>query len=375
MRFLVLGAGMMGSAVVYDLVGCGKEVVVCDIELEKAKKVAKKYACNWEKVDAESFEEVSKLMKGADAVISALPYRFNYKLAKSALKAKVNFCDMGGNIDIVNKELSLDKEAKKKNITIVPDCGLAPGIASILTALGVEKLGGAEEIHIRVGGLPKNPKPPLNYELVFSVEGLINEYIEKAVIIKNWKIVEVESMTGLEEIVFEPFGKFEAFYTSGGTSTLPMTYKGKVKELDYKTIRYPGHCEKFKAMLELGLASEIPIELNGMKIKPRNLFQKLLSKSLKGNGKDFVLLRVEVFGCDEKIIYEIADSFDEKTGLTAMARTTAFPVSIIAQFLANGKIEEKGVVPQEICVPKELFVSEIRRRGIKIEGKTYKQKN
>jgi lysine 6-dehydrogenase len=151
---------------------------------------------------------------------------------------------LGGNNYIVDAQLALDEAAKKANINIVPDCGLAPGMVSVLAMHGANRFDETEEIHIRVGGLPQTPKPPLDYQLVFSVEGLINEYIESARVIRDGKIIEVNSMTELETLAFDGFSALEAFQTSGGTSTLPDTFCGKVKELDYKTIRYAGHCQK-----------------------------------------------------------------------------------------------------------------------------------
>src|SRR5205823_13354745 len=140
---------------------------------------------------------------------------------------------LGGNNAVVDAELALDAQAKAAGVNIIPDCGLAPGMVAVLVAHGAQRFEHLDEVHIRVGGLPQNPKPPLDYQLVFSVEGLINEYIEPARIIGGGKIETVESMTELEDIEFPPpFGKLEAFQPSGGTSTLPDTFLGRVRELD-----------------------------------------------------------------------------------------------------------------------------------------------
>ncbi len=381
MKILVLGAGKMGLGVAFDLVQNPevKRVVLADINLENLKSAREKIKSKklqLKKVNVESQTQVKKLIKGFDCVVSAVTYIHNLNLTKLCIDAKVNFCDMGGNVFIVEKQLKLDKQAKKAKkagITVIPDCGLAPGMMNIIAGWGVNKLDRTDEIKIRVGGLPQNPKPPLNYQLVFSVEGLINEYIEKAQILRLGQIEWVDSLTDVEEIRFpDPFGKLEAFYTSGGTSTLPLTLNGKVQNIDYKTIRYRGHCEKIKLLFDLGLFSSQKVKLNGAKIAPRQLTAKLLTDFLSGNDMDVVLARVSLVGEKNgkkaEFSYQIIDFYDEQNKITAMQRTTAYPVSIIAQMLASGKITQKGVVPQEISVPADEFITELDKRGIKVEG-------
>ncbi|HKP68575.1 MAG TPA: saccharopine dehydrogenase C-terminal domain-containing protein, partial [Pyrinomonadaceae bacterium] len=266
--------------------------------------------------------------------------------------------------------LAMDAEAKAAGINIIPDCGLAPGMVSILAMHGAAKFDEIEEIHIRVGGLPQDPQPPLNYQLVFSVEGLINEYIEVARVIRDGKITEVESMTEIEELSFDGFPALEAFQTSGGTSTLPDTFLGKIRELDYKTIRYSGHCEKFKTMIDLGLCSSDEIVADYVKVKPRKVFGELLQQHLPADGPDYVLVRLDFVGKkdgDRKTLrYDIVDKQDESTGMSAMMRTTAFPASIIAQTMASGDVLMRGATPQEKAIDAEKFVAELERRNIRI---------
>src|SRR5207245_2122224 len=207
--------------------------------------------------------------------------------ARAAVEARTNFCDLGGNNDVVAAELALHGEAEKQGLNIIPDCGLAPGMVAVLVAHGAARFEKLEKIQLRVGGLPQNPKPPLDYQLVFSVEGLINEYVERARVIRNGAITFVDSMTEIEQLEFAPpFGRMEAFQTSGGTSTLPETFLGRVRELDYKTIRYPGHCAKFKTMIDLGLCSSEPLPLNGMRVAPRRLLADLLVRNLPADEAD-----------------------------------------------------------------------------------------
>ncbi len=374
MKVLVLGAGRMGRAITFDLARSREieEVILADIDI-KAKDVLNKISTQkvrFEHVDVTD-RGIAELMKKCDSVISAVTYQHNFMLARAAIDARVNLCDLGGNIDIVEKELELNEKAKKAGITIIPDCGLAPGITNILAFHGAKKFDELDEIHLRVGGIPQNPEPPLGYKILFSVQGLINEYTGKARVIRNGKIMEVDPLTEIEEIEIQPFGKLEAFQTSGGTSTLCNTFKGKVKELDYKTIRYPGHCEKFRVMMDLGLASQEAIEVDGQMVKPRDILAALLNTKLADkDAKDVVILRVSISGKKDgkkkKIVYNLIDYFDENNNVSAMMRTTAYPASIIAQMLANGRIKERGALPPELCVPADLFLAELKKRGINV---------
>ena len=332
---LIIGAGKIGVAIQHDLLRNGIDARICD--------VVEKDLPNFFRLDARNTGSLMREMKEEDVVISALPYDFNYKLAKLAIKTKTNFIDLGGNSSIVEKELALHGDAKKAGITIIPDCGLAPGMSNIVAYHLWEQ--GSRKIHIRVGGLPLHPEPPLNYALVFSVHGLINEYVEDAIIVKNGMVTRVESLTGLEEIEINGM-KFEAFYTHGGTSTLPKTLHG-VKELDYKTIRYKGHCEKILLLKQLGFFEN----------EERLFTEKILEKALPKDAEDFVVAKIYSESM-EAILFDRHDG-----SFSAMQRTTAFPTAIIAKMLASEAIE-KGAYPPELAIDFEKFMEELKRRGI-----------
>jgi lysine 6-dehydrogenase len=372
MNILVLGAGRMGHGAAFDLIHNSPDiesVTVADFHLEKAEAVANAVGGNIvaKQIDASNYDDIVALFRGHDSVISCVNYWYNVALSKAAIEVGANFCDLGGNNYIVDEQLALDEQAKAAGVNIIPDCGLAPGMVSILAMHAASKFEKVDEIHIRVGGLPQDPQPPLNYQLVFSVEGLINEYIEVARVIRDGKIVEVESMTEIESLSFDGFPPLEAFQTSGGTSTLPDTFLGKIKELDYKTIRYAGHCEKFKTMIDLGLCSSEPIIADFQNVVPRKVFGELLQQHLPADGPEYVLVRVEVVGDGGKRVrYDIVDKQDESTGMSAMMRTTAFPASIIAQMMASGDVLSRGATPQEKAIDPDKFVAELDRRKINI---------
>ncbi|HEV8538070.1 MAG TPA: saccharopine dehydrogenase C-terminal domain-containing protein, partial [Bacteroidota bacterium] len=324
------------------------------------------------KLDVNDPDDVAKAMSGVDVAVGATSYTHNLQLTKAAIKAGVHFCDLGGNMDVVDQQLALDAKAKKADVCILPNCGLAPGMACVIAAGSATRFTSVNEIHIRVGGLPQRPVPPLNYQLVFSPEGLINEYIEPAEVIRNGAARTVESMADIEELHFpKPFGKVEAFNTSGGTSTLTRMFKDKIRELDYKTIRYKGHCEKFKTLLDLGFASSEPVTIGSHVTTAREYFEQLLRKKLPLNGPDVVLMRVtikgQLDGAARTVIHEMIDYYDTETNMTSMMRTTAFPTSIIAQMVADGTIAARGVMPPEQCVPLEPFITELRKRNIVIK--------
>jgi lysine 6-dehydrogenase len=368
-NYLLLGAGMMGEAIAYDLLQSPRlgSVNILDYDGSKAQNLAQKLndpRATGLKVDASDFGYLSRFMVPFDVVISAVNYDFNLGLTKAAIKAGTHFCDLGGNNQIVEQQFQTHQEAKKKGIRIIPDCGIAPGAVSIITKLGINKLrkigfpGYPDYVRIRVGGLPQNPQGPLKYQIVFSVHGLINECKEPAEVLKNRKRELVKSMSGLEKLVFpEPFGLMEAAYTSGGSSTLTKTYEGKIKELNYKTIRYPGHWQLMKFLQDQGFFDE-ELLVNQKIIPIRKITEALLEKKILG--KDQI-----------EIQYDLIDLFDDLTGHSAMQRTTGYSASIIAQMMANNQIKETGVLYQEKSIPPEIFVKEWRKRNLNLKESTH----
>ena len=380
MDILVIGAGMMGRAVAFDLASFSKfeKIAVSDKDnetLDSAKKFLKNEKITYEILDVSDEKKVKETFGKYDVVVSAIPYHFNYEITKTAIETNTHFIDLGGNNNIVEKQLELSELAEKNNVTIIPDCGLAPGLVSIITRDIVDYMDVVDFVKIRVGGLPLKPVPPFNYQIVFSPNGLINEYLEDALILENKKIVAKGSMTELEEISFPyPFSKMEAFLTSGGCSTLPYTFRYIIKYLDYKTIRYPGHCQMIKPMLDLGFGSEETITVMNKKIVPRKVLIKLLTDNIPSKGQDVVLLKTMSEGLKDgkkvQIDYQLIDYYDEENGITSMMRTTAYPVAIIAEMIRSGQIKKRGVYTCENIVPPEPFFKELEKRDIKIKKKT-----
>jgi lysine 6-dehydrogenase len=199
-------------------------------------------------------------------------------------------------------------------------------------------------------------------------------------VLRDGKLAWREPLADVEELAFPgPFGKLEAFNTSGGSSTLPRTYRGRVKSLDYKTIRYPGHCTKVRLLFDLGLTDTKPMQVDGKRVVPRHLLIQRLEAVLPWEKDDVVLLRVEVKGKERSrdrgirrpsggrtIRYELVDYADRRSGLTAMERTTGFSAAIVALMLGRGQVGCAGAFTGENCVPSAAYIRELRRRGLRL---------
>ncbi len=378
-RYLVLGAGMQGTAAAYDLARFGEaeEVLLADVVLDRAKAAAERVnrllgneIARAAQVDVQDREMLVKTLERVDVALSAVPYRFNLAITEAAIAARTGLCDLGGNTSIVLKQLKLDPEAKKAGITVIPDCGLAPGMATTLAVYAMSRMERPQEVRIWCGGLPQRPKPPLGYKLVFSIEGLTNEYFGKAYVLRDGKVQEVETFTELEEVEFPPpVGRCEAFITAGGTSTCPWTFAGKLQRYEYKTVRYPGHYEKVKVLLDLGLLDPEPVKVGEAWVSPRELFHRVVPPRIAfPDDPDLVVLRVscrgEEGGLPMEVQLDLMDFYDEATGFSAMERTTAFSAAIVAAMIAKGL--ERGVVPLERAIPPGPFIAELKRRGFQL---------
>ena len=375
MKLLVLGCGNIGSVAAEDISRSidSVEVVVADRDETKAKLVAERIDesnVSWIQLDATKHKELVKTLEDFDLAMGFLPGKLGYRLAEACIDARSNLVDVSY---MAENPLTLNEKAAKAGVKITPDCGLAPGISNILVGHAAGKFDKVQTVCIMVGGLPEKPVPPLGYIITWSLESLLDEYTRKARIVKEGEIVEVEALEGLEEIEFPSVGRLEAFYTDG-LRTLPYTVKN-VGNMCEKTLRYPGHAKKIELLKALGFFDEKQIDVEGVSISPRKLTIRLLKRKLwKPEPKDIVALKVEVSGVKNGKqtghTYHLLDRYDEKRRITAMARTTAYPASIIAQLILRKAILEKGVVPPERLGMNEQFFSaflkELERRGIKI---------
>jgi len=377
MRMLVLGAGLQGSACAYDLLQNPdvKEVRLADLKVEHLPHFLAKYSGKRllpTRLDVRDAEAVRAVMRESDAVMSAIPYYFNLELATLAAEVGVHFCDLGGNTEIVFKQKELDAKAKAKNVTIIPDCGLAPGMVNILAQYGIDRLDEVKAVRIFVGGLPQNPEPPLNSPIVYSLEGVLDYYTTLSWVVRDGKPVQVKALSERVPVQFpKPVGELEAFHTAGGLSTMAWRYEGKIPTMEYKTLRYPGHAALMEAVREMGLLELDPVEVKGMKVIPRDAFIATVGPKLtKPEGKDLVALRVTVEGKKggkaQTISFELVDRYDEKHGISAMMRTTGYSLSITGQMQARREVGPAGVHTPDECMPARKYIDELGKRGIEI---------
>ena len=382
MRFLVLGGGAQGSAAAFDLVrrDAVAKVVVADLDVGRPAPFLKPFvggALEMRALDAKDEAAVRAAMDEADGVVCALPYFFNHDMARLAVAAGAHYCDLGGNTEIVERQRDLDDEAAAKGLSVVPDCGLAPGMVNILAQAGIDAMDEVASVKIFVGGLPQHPKPPLNYQVVYSLHGVLDYSTTPSLVLEGGEPREVEALTEVEPVDFpEPVGRLEAFHTAGGISTMPYRYRGQVPSMVYKTLRYPGHAELMKAMRDLGLFDLEPVEVDGCEVAPRDVFIEVAGPRLRNpEGDDLVALRVEVAGAsggtDKTVRYELLDYYDADNGVTAMMRTTGYSLAVTALMQVDGRIREKGVRTPDECVPPGPYISELAAHGIAIERTDY----
>ncbi|MGH7586432.1 MAG: saccharopine dehydrogenase family protein [Gemmatimonadales bacterium] len=378
MRMLVLGAGLQGSACAYDLLQnpAVERVTIADLHPERLAaflKATKDPRLAPLTLDVSDGAAARRVMAEHDAAMSAIPYYFNGPMAAAAVDARCHFSDLGGNTEIVFEQKKLDAKAAAQGVSVVPDCGLAPGMVNILAAEGIRRMDKAERVKIFVGGLPQQPEPPLNYQIVYSLEGALDYYTTPSWVVRGGKRVKVDALSEVEEVDFPaPVGRLEAFHTAGGISTLPFAWEGKVDVMEYKTLRYPGHVAIMRPIRELGLLDLEPIQVKGQSVVPRDLFIAAVTPKLhKPEGKDLVALRVEVSGTKQGkphvARWQLVDRYDEAHGISAMMRTTGYSLSLTGQMQADGRIKPEGVRTPDEAVPYRDYVDGLAKRGVRIE--------
>lgn len=377
MRMLVLGAGLQGSACAYDLLAyTDHDVVLADLNVDNLPAFLQPYLGNRlraVKVDANDRAGVRQLMDGVSATMSAFPYYFNLGMTVAAVDAGSHFCDLGGNTQIVQDQKALQPRAVEKGVSVVPDCGLAPGMVNILAEHGIAQLDEVHSVRIKVGGLPQRPEPPLNYQVVYSLEGALDYYTTLSWVLRDGKQTQVKALSEIEHLDFPGIGTLEAFHTAGGLSTMAQRYEGRIPTMEYKTLRFPGHAEMMAVMRDIGLMGLEPVDVKGTRVVPRDVFISIVGPTLKKDYKtspDQVALRVEAEGIDkgEKVLYrfDLLDKYDEETGITAMMRTTGFSLAITGAMQAEGKVKPGVWTPDE-AMPANAYIAALAERGVVIQ--------
>lgn len=379
--YAVLGAGRQGTAAAYEMAthGDAERVLVADADLEAARRAAERVngltgrqIAEPGRLDVRDLDAVASFLEPVDSFLSAVPYPFNLDISKAAIRARANMCDLGGHIGIARAQHELSDQAREAGISLVPNCGQVPGLGTTLMVHAMELLDEADEVFMWDGGIPETPREPFHYLLTFNIAGLTNEYAEPAIFLRDGRITEIEPMTELETVEFpDPIGTLEAFVAGGGTDTMPWTFEGRVKTLQNKTLRHPGHFAQLRAFWDLGLWDLEPIDVNGQQVVPREVFHALFEPKVTfPEDHDVVVIRVRARGRrngrDAWSQVELIDRYDEVTGFTAMERTTGWTAAIVAELAAHGFIP-KGAAGVETQVPAGRFVAELRRRGFDVQ--------
>ena len=344
-KILVLGGGMVGSAIAADL--CNEfDVTLADIDAKKLKHLKSLYPLKTVINDLSEEGKISELVKGFRLVISAVPGNIGFETLRAIISAGIDVVD----ISFFERDpFELEELAKEMNVTAVLDCGIAPGLSNIILGYHNELME-VESYECYVGGLPFKRKWPFEYKAFFSPGDVIQEYIRPARFVSNGKIVTVEALSDPELIEFEEVGTLEAFNTDG-LRTLIKTMK--IPNMIEKTMRYPGHKELMKVFRDSGFFSDEEIMINEHAIRPVDVTSKLLFKHWKPqkNEDEFTIMKLVIKGKEEdktkEYIYEIFDRFDRESGISSMARTTGFTCTAVARLLLEGKLENKGIFPPE----------------------------
>lgn len=358
-RTLVIGAGIVGSAAAWDLDRRGHQVTIADARPEVAALVAAATGSDHVVVDASDVPAVTELMGSHDAVVAAVPYSLGPRLAGCAIAAGTHYVDFGGNPSIVKAQLTANEAAREADVAIVPDCGLAPGVANVIAAGLIADLGGhgIDSVQIRVGALPAVPVGILNYQLAFSPGGLINEYAEPCEILTEGRPDTVDPLTRFEQVEWPGREALEAFTTAGGTSTMCQDFTGRVAELEYKTLRYPGHGMIFAALRDLGMFDEKSRHIGDVDVAPRAVLLDALASHLPSGAPDVVLVRVEAVRGDTRLTAEIEDGPDGR--FSALARTTAFPATALVDLLVTDRARFRGVAAMHSAVDPAVLLAEL----------------
>jgi lysine 6-dehydrogenase len=379
MKVAVLGTGLMGSAAAFDLLNSESVEVVKAVDSNRARITALRKRFNSGKLVTELCDvsrdrsRLTEALRGFDVCLGALPNRFALNAVQSAAKAGVNYVDL-----IImwryDRDLwrRIDKLFRRRGLVIVSPCGLAPGLTNILALRASSQLDKVDTIKIYTGGLPLHPTGPLGYVVLWSLEDVWEMYTRPSIIVEGGRARETEPMSGLEYLNVRGIGRLEAFY-SDGLSTLVKTLKG-VNVMWEKTLRYPGHAQKVKTLMDCGMLQTQPIG-HGIEMTPRQVLNTVLGPKLvsKKGEKDVTVGLVEAIGTTDGAVasekYELIDHSDDRNGINSIARTTAYVASIAAQMIASERISERGFVPPELAFGQdcfESFMDELRERRIKI---------
>ena len=367
-KIIILGAGMVGKAMAIDL-SSDYDVTSVDIDSNSLEYLSKNYDIKTKVLNVKDEKELSAAIQNFDLVVSAVPGFLGLQTMKTVIENKKDLVD----ISFLPEDVShLDSLAKKNNVTVIMDCGVAPGMPNIIAGYHNESMK-IENFDYMVGGLPKVRTFPFEYKAPFSPCDVIEEYTRPARYVENGKMIVKPAMSDTELLEFENVGTLEAF-NSDGLRSLIFTLSN-IPNMKEKTLRYPGHINMIKALKAAGFLDQKPVKIKNAEVSPFDFTTEILFKAWKldPNEKEFTIMRIILGGIEngvkKQIIYDLYDEFDPNEKLSSMARTTGFTATAAADMVLNDVFNEKGVFPPELVGkdPKcfKYIINYLQERNIK----------
>jgi lysine 6-dehydrogenase len=368
-KIAVLGAGLVGSLIVRDLAQEGRYgVLAVDRDERSLAPLSSLPGVQTEVADLSSPAEISRVVAGVDAVVGAVPGFLGMAMLRTVLECRKPVADISFSPE---DPFLLDAYAKKKGIPAIVDCGVSPGLSNVAAGRSIFLFDRTDSVRILVGGLPFQRTWPYEYRIVFSATDVIEEYTRPARVLRGGRIHVLPALSEPEPIEVPGVGTLEAFLTDGLRTVLTTI---PARDLEEKTLRYPGHAEKMRMLRETGFFLREPIDVGGVKVSPRDVTERLLFEAWRRRPaeEEFVFLRVVCEGASgdkrQRLTVELFDRTNPATGDTAMARTTGFPCAIAVRMLVEGTFREPGIHPPEFLGrdPKiyEALRGELERRGV-----------
>lgn len=364
MKIAVLGAGMVGSAIALDL-SSRHHVTAFDMSEKNLELLNKKNPrVETHNVDLSNYDSYPQLLSSFDIVVTAVPGFMGYKTLEAVIKCGKNIVDISFFPEDV---LQLDKLAKEKGVTVITDCGVAPGMSNFIIGRFNEEMK-IDALEIYVGGLPRIRKKPFQYKAPFSPADVIEEYTRPARLMENGHIVTKPALSDVEWIHFDELGTLEAFNTDGLRSLLyTMPHIKNQKE---KTMRYPGHVDIIISLKESGFFSEKTIEVNGIQVSPLKVTSQILFNEWKLGleEEELTVMKVILHGENKKVEWSLLDYYDKETKISSMARTTGYTCTAAVNLIAQNLFSEKGIFPPELvgkhknCF--DFVLSYLKERGV-----------
>ncbi len=354
-KVVVLGAGMVGSAIARELKR-GFRVTSVDRSKDALSVLKEKYGIESADADFGDLKRIKKLVADADLVIGAVPGFLGFQVFKQVIECGKNMVDISF---FPENALELDKLAKKKNCTAIFDCGVAPGLDNLLLGYHYGRMK-VNSFICMVGGLPVTRTLPFQYKAPFSPIDVIEEYTRPARLVEHGEIVVRPALSEPELVEFPEIGTLEAFNTDGLRS---LMFTKRVSVMKEKTLRYPGHRDVIMALHDSGMFGTEEVHVKGVKVKPLEVTAKVLLPQWKLNPeeKEFTVMRIVISGKEKgrekTYTYNLFDRYDERENLSSMARTTGFTCAAAANLVLSGTCRKKGVVPPEVLGEDEKAVS------------------